>query len=103
MRSSQRGEDTLDLREFRWFNLVVCLTVDNTLLYDRLKNRNYSQNKIQENVECEIMQVVLEEAKESYKSDILVVLTSNSLEEMESNVERIEEWVSNYVEGNISV
>ena len=51
----------------RWFDLVVVLTCDNTVLYDRLQARNYRDNKIQENVECEIMQVVLEEARESYK------------------------------------
>eukprot|EP00955_Chlamydomonas_euryale_P055008 356004-Chlamydomonas_euryale.AAC.1 len=29
--------------------------------------RGYADNKIRENVECEIMQVVMEEARESYK------------------------------------
>eukprot|EP00959_Pyramimonas_sp_CCMP1952_P248959 5204234-Pyramimonas_sp.AAC.2 len=29
--------------------------------------RGYSEKKLQENMECEIMQVVLEEARESYK------------------------------------
>lgn len=29
--------------------------------------RAYSANKVQENVECEIMMVILEEARENYK------------------------------------
>lgn len=39
----------------RWFDLVAVLRCDNTLLFDRLAARGYSQAKIQENVECEIM------------------------------------------------
>ena len=30
----------------RWFDLVVCLQTDNTVLYDRLEARGYAQNKI---------------------------------------------------------
>lgn len=52
----------------RWFDLVIVLRTDNTILYDRLAKRygpclllifyrDYSQHKITENVECEIMQV----------------------------------------------
>ena len=41
----------------RWFDAVVVLTADNTLLWDRLAARGYSQAKIANNVECEIMQV----------------------------------------------
>ncbi len=80
---------------------MVCLTCDNTILYDRLAARNYGNNKIQENVECEIMQVVQQETLESYASDIVAILQSNNLDEMESNVDRIEEWVANFM-NNIS-
>jgi predicted RNase H-like HicB family nuclease len=86
-----------------WFDLVVVLRCDNTLLWDRLAarcdaatsmlcmdslwpwfasvprldtcwaeaagvwSRGYTETKVKENVECEIMQVLLEEARESYK------------------------------------
>jgi adenylate kinase len=33
------------------------LTTDNTVLYDRLVKRGYSKHKVEENVQCEIMQV----------------------------------------------
>jgi adenylate kinase len=41
----------------RWFDAVVVLQTDNTLLWDRLLARGYLPEKIAENVECEIMQV----------------------------------------------
>ena len=50
----------------RWFDLIVVLTCDNTILYDRLIARNYKLNKIQENVQCEIMKIVLDEAFDNY-------------------------------------
>jgi broad-specificity NMP kinase len=81
----------------RWFDLIVCLQCDNTILYDRLQARGYPQHKIEENVQCEIMQVVLEETRESYQQDRIVVLMSNSSDELESNVERLEETINQMV------
>lgn len=43
----------------RWFDLVLVLRADNSILFDRLTARRYSEKKVQENVECEIMQVNL--------------------------------------------
>jgi adenylate kinase len=45
----------------------VVLQVDNGVLYERLEKRNYPQAKITENVECEIMMVLLQEAHDSYE------------------------------------
>lgn len=72
-----------------WIDLVVVLTTDNTTLYDRLLQRNYSQLKINENVECEIMQVVLTEAQDSYKPEIILVLDSTNTSDLEANTEEI--------------
>jgi len=38
----------------RWFDLVVVLQCDNTVLWNRLEKRGYSKSKIQENVQCEV-------------------------------------------------
>ncbi len=46
------------------------------------------------------MQVVLEDAYASYKSEIIKVLDSNNIEEMEQNVEEIQEWIDGYVNEN---
>lgn len=58
----------------RWFDLVVLLRCNNTDLYDRLKERGYSEKKITENIECEIFGVLQEEVRESYKEDIIMEL-----------------------------
>ena len=46
------------------------------------------------------MDVILIEAKESYEEDIVVELKSESVEEMEENISRIEQWVENYRQNN---
>lgn len=54
--------------------------------------------KIQENNEAEIMQVVLSEAQESYKEDIIMILQSDDVKQQDENVERIVQWLNNWVE-----
>jgi len=80
----------------RWFDLVIVLRTDNTILYPRLEGRGYSVKKVQENIEAEIMQVLLDEAKESYNSDIVLELASNTTDDMLSNIEQISTWCSNW-------
>ncbi|KAJ1817892.1 factor activating pos9 [Coemansia sp. RSA 2675] len=80
----------------RWFDLVVVLRAGTQQVYDRLKSRGYKQNKIEENLDCEIMQVVADEARESYKAEIIMELTSNTIEDMEDNVEKIVAFVNGF-------
>ncbi|EGZ12018.1 hypothetical protein PHYSODRAFT_336490 [Phytophthora sojae] len=87
---------TCDFFPERWFDLVVVLRVDNTTLFDRLQKRGYSEKKVAENVECEIMEVVLQEARESYAPEIVQELPSRTVEDMESNIERILTWVQHW-------
>ena len=53
----------------------------------------YPINKVQENVECEIMQVILDEARESYDTSIVQELRSDEYEDLERNVERVRQWL----------
>ena len=46
--------------------------------------------------------VVLEEAREGYAEEIVVVLKSESTEDLESNVERIVQWINNWIANNQS-
>lgn len=46
------------------------------------------------------MEVLLQEARDSYDEEIIVELTSNTLEEMESNIERIEAWIGQWKKDN---
>mmetsp|Transcript_54381 Transcript_54381/g.125291 ORF Transcript_54381/g.125291 Transcript_54381/m.125291 type:complete len:182 (-) Transcript_54381:445-990(-) len=85
-----------DLFPERWFDLVVVLRTDNGVLYPRLEKRGYSQRKLAENMEAEIMQVVLDEARGAYREEIVVELTSNDIEGLESNVARIVAWINEW-------
>ena len=42
------------------------------------------------------MQVVAEEARESYAPEIVVELMSESTEDLEANVARIVQWIENW-------
>jgi adenylate kinase len=53
--------------------------------------------KIQENNEAEIMQVVLSEAQESYKEEIIIVLQNDNSQDQENNIEYIGKWVDEYI------
>ncbi|RKP02883.1 hypothetical protein CXG81DRAFT_5065, partial [Caulochytrium protostelioides] len=84
----------------RWFDLVVdafaaaATSTDGTaILYDRLAARGYPAHKIQENVQCEMMGVVLEEAVASYAPDRILVLPSWDVPAMEANLELLESYV----------
>ena len=83
-----------------WFELVLVLRASTDVLYDRLTARGYNEKKRTENMECEIMQVVLDEAHESYDTNIVHEVPSNTLEEMEGNVARVESWVGAWKENN---
>lgn len=58
--------------------------------------RGYAENKMQENIDAEIFQVLLDEAKESYDEEIVVELSSETDEDMEANVARIVDWVNTF-------
>ncbi|KRX08112.1 P-loop containing nucleoside triphosphate hydrolase [Pseudocohnilembus persalinus] len=80
----------------RWFDMVILLRCDNTNLFDRLQARNYTQKKIQENIECEILEVTSQEVFESYNKDIIVELQNSKQEDMEKNlnivIEGLKKW-----------
>lgn len=58
--------------------------------------RGYTGQKLEENMDAEIMQVILEEARASYDEEIVIELTSDTSEDIDSNVERIETWIANW-------
>uniref|UniRef100_A0AC34G995 Adenylate kinase isoenzyme 6 homolog n=1 Tax=Panagrolaimus sp. ES5 TaxID=591445 RepID=A0AC34G995_9BILA len=77
----------------RWFDIVIILRCDNTVLFDRLAGRGYSEQKIKENVECEIFGTVSEEAHESYPKAAIHELSNNNEAELEANIENIVNFV----------
>ncbi|XP_057782701.1 adenylate kinase isoenzyme 6 homolog [Salvia miltiorrhiza] len=80
----------------RWFDHVVVLQTDNSVLYDRLAKRGYTGKKLSNNVECEIFQVMLEEAKDSYPENIVVALRSDCVEDIDRNISTLTDWVTNW-------
>jgi len=84
----------------RWFDLILVLRAKTDVLYDRLTARGYSERKRSENLECEIMQVILEEAREAYDHEIVHEVQSNTIQEMESNVERVKLWIEQWMSDN---
>ena len=65
-------------------------------------NRKYPELKLQENLDSEIMEVLLQEARDSYDEEIVVELQSNNAEQMDENVDRIEGWFKQWKENNSS-
>ena len=84
----------------RWFDLVLVLRTKTDVLFDRLTSRGYNEKKRAENMEAEIMQVILEEAREGYASEIVHETRSDTIEDMENNVQRVELWCKQWLEDN---
>lgn len=80
---------------------MVVLRTDSTKLYDRLKARNYPERKLQENLDSEIMEVLLEEAREGFDAEMVVELQSDEFGDLQLNVERIEAWIENWKKDNV--
>jgi len=58
--------------------------------------RGYAGKKLEENLQCEIFQTILDEAKEAFSPDIVFELPSNTVDDMESNIDKIVGWIEMY-------
>ena len=81
----------------RFFDLVLVLRCQTEILYDRLQARGYAQAKLQQNMESEIMQVILEEAREAYDPAIVHEVASNTVADMEATVQRVRDWSQQWI------
>mmetsp|Transcript_32155 Transcript_32155/g.49827 ORF Transcript_32155/g.49827 Transcript_32155/m.49827 type:complete len:189 (-) Transcript_32155:50-616(-) len=84
----------------RWFDLVLVLRTKTEVLFDRLTARAYPEKKRSENMEAEIMQVILDQARESYSPNIVHEVHSNTIDDMEKNIVRVEQWVKQWLKDN---
>ncbi|XP_052867672.1 adenylate kinase isoenzyme 6 homolog [Anopheles cruzii] len=80
----------------RWFAAVFVTCCSTNVLYDRLRQREYSERKLKSNMECEIFQTPLEEARDSYRKEIVFVLQNNDLAEQAANVQQICSWLEEW-------
>ena len=59
--------------------------------------RGYNKDKISNNVQCEIFQTILEEARESYNFDVVHELANNLPEDLERNVDIISKYIQDWI------
>ncbi|KAL8795710.1 MAG: hypothetical protein Q9182_007495 [Xanthomendoza sp. 2 TL-2023] len=85
-----------DLFPESWIDLVIVLRSNSSNLYDRLRARNYSDQKLQENMDAEIMGVLLDEARNAFNPGMIIELQSNHSDDMESNALRIRTWIGQW-------
>ncbi|KKA25975.1 hypothetical protein TD95_002152 [Thielaviopsis punctulata] len=89
-----------DLFPESWIDLVVVLRAPSATLYDRLRARNYAEAKLQENMDAELMDVLIGEAREAFDERIVVELQSADVGDVDENVERVVAWVENWRKDN---
>mmetsp|Transcript_95320 Transcript_95320/g.132379 ORF Transcript_95320/g.132379 Transcript_95320/m.132379 type:complete len:174 (-) Transcript_95320:104-625(-) len=79
-------------------DLVVVLRADTSTLYDRLERRHYPESKVKQNVEAEIFQTCLDEAREAFEETELAIweLPHDTEEHMQEALERVQEFVQSY-------
>lgn len=80
----------------RWFDAVFVIQCNNTVLYDRLQQRGYNPTKVKENIECEIFQEVLNEAKESYADEIVYQLSGETDANFADSIKQITNFIENF-------
>ncbi|CAI4221991.1 unnamed protein product [Auanema sp. JU1783] len=80
----------------RWFDFVIVLRCSNTVLHDRLTSRGYNQFKVKQNIECEIFGTLAEEARESYPELDVQELTSEDVDDVHTNIEKISQLIENW-------
>lgn len=55
--------------------------------------RGYNEKKMESNISSEIFQVILDGAREAYPQEIVHELPSDTADQLESNLDRIMEWI----------
>lgn len=81
----------------QWWSVTLCI------MYCCVDCSGYEGRKLRENVECEIFQTILEEARDSYRAEIVHELTSNTPDDMETNVSQILKWIELFMSNHSSL
>ncbi|KAK9480366.1 AAA domain-containing protein [Lipomyces japonicus] len=89
-----------DIFPVNLIDLVVVLRTSTNRLFDRLKEREYGSIKLNDNMDAEIMQEILQDARESFEPEIVIELHSNDESDLQSNCDRISSWVAQWVIDN---
>uniref|UniRef100_A0A4X2KIH0 Uncharacterized protein n=1 Tax=Vombatus ursinus TaxID=29139 RepID=A0A4X2KIH0_VOMUR len=88
--------DSFD-EEYEYPILVFVLQTVNSVLCTRLEKRGYSVKKLQDDIQCEIFQILYEDVMAFYNHEIVHHLPRNVPEELENHLDqimkRIEQWI----------
>jgi adenylate kinase len=79
-------------------DMVILLRCDPSILKDRLASRNYSEEKINENLEAEALNIIYDEALENITADKIFQLDTTKQTPQESAKKLIE-----FMDGNIKL
>lgn len=79
-----------------WFDIIFVLRTNNTILFDRLKERGYMGKKLEDNMQCEIFQIILEQATTTFEREIVHELRSDDINQVTDNVNRICQWIEQW-------
>lgn len=79
---------------------VFVVRCSNDKLYDRLKQRNYSEKKIEQNIQSEIFRVCLDDAQESFDENIVHELTNETEDDFKKNLENLTNWITQWSSNN---
>lgn len=80
----------------RWFQSVYVVRCDTNVLFKRLEERGYNAKKIQNNVEYEIFQMGLDEARSSYKPEIVFEVSGEKEEDLQKGLKLVKDFLDNY-------
>lgn len=80
----------------RYFDIIIVLRCDIKELNKRLFERNYSEKKVRENVDCEIFQQAFQEADASYPKAQVFHYDHSELSSMFAVVEHVEAMINNW-------
>ncbi|KAL3316889.1 hypothetical protein Ciccas_004452 [Cichlidogyrus casuarinus] len=79
-----------------WFHAIFVLRTFNDVLFQRLNLRGYSQEKILDTLHLENTEFSIEEARESYNNDLVHELRNDNMDQFQSNVDFIVNWLSEH-------
>merc|ERR1711862_191280 len=82
-----------------WFDLVLVLRADTNVLWGRVEKRHYTEAKIKGNVEAEIFQTCLDEAREAFEETEVKILDlqHNTLDDSAAAAAKVKDFLDNYM------
>ena len=86
--ANYKFNDLVNLTHSHSLSLSLSLSLHVSSMY-----RGYSGKKLADNVQCEIFQTILEEARENYSDKIVHELSSNLPEDLERNIDTLCQYV----------